>query len=78
LTKAKLRYLVRRECAVSAADILWRRTKVGLRLSQAAIASVDEYLMQLSPICNRPSERGGKQGCRSFSIALGYRSPMTS
>ena len=47
LTKAEVRYLVRRECAVSAADILWRRTKVGLRLSQAAIASVDEYLKQL-------------------------------
>jgi glycerol-3-phosphate dehydrogenase len=47
LTKAKVRYLVRRECAVSAADILWRRTKVGLRLSQAAIASVDEYLKQI-------------------------------
>jgi hypothetical protein len=29
------------------ADILSRRTKVGLPLSQAAIASVDEYLKQL-------------------------------
>jgi glycerol-3-phosphate dehydrogenase len=47
LTKAEVRYLVRREWAVSAADILWRRTKVGLRLSQAAVASVDEYLKQL-------------------------------
>jgi len=47
LTKAEVRYLVRREWAVSAADILWRRTKVGLRLSQVAIASVDEYLKQL-------------------------------
>ena len=48
LTEAEVRYLVRREWAVSAADIVWRRTKLGLRLSQAAIASVDEYLKQLS------------------------------
>ena len=47
LTEAEVRYLVRREWAVSAADIVWRRTKLGLRLSQAAIASVDEYLKQL-------------------------------
>ena len=47
LTEAELRYLVRCEWAVSAADILWRRTKVGLRLSRVAIASVDEYLKQL-------------------------------
>ena len=79
LTKAKVRYLVRRECAVSAADILWRRTKVGLRLSQAAIASVDEYLKQIvRRVATGRVKRGGKQGCRSFSIALGYRSAMTS
>ena len=47
LTEAELRYLVRRESAGSAPDIVWRRTKLELRLSQAAIASVDEYLKQL-------------------------------
>ena len=47
LTEAEVRYLVRREWAVSAADIVWRRTKLGLRLSESAIASVDEYLKQL-------------------------------
>jgi glycerol-3-phosphate dehydrogenase len=67
LTEAELRYLVRREWAVSAADILWRRTKVGLRLSQAAIASVDEYLKQLFADV-QPAEWEGRKAGVSFVL----------
>jgi len=46
LTEAEVRYLVDREWAMTAADIVWRRTKLGLRLSPAAIAALDDYLKQ--------------------------------
>jgi glycerol-3-phosphate dehydrogenase len=47
LTEAEVRYLVRREWASTAADIVWRRTKLGLQLSQAEIAGLDGYLQGL-------------------------------
>jgi len=46
LTEAEVRYLVRREWAMTAADIVWRRSKLGLRLSQPEIAGIDTYLSQ--------------------------------
>jgi glycerol-3-phosphate dehydrogenase len=48
LTEAEVRYLVDREWAMTAADIVWRRTKLGLRLSPTAIAALDDYLKQSS------------------------------
>ncbi len=44
LTEAEIRYLVRREWAMSAEDIVWRRSKLGLRLSAADIARIDAFL----------------------------------
>ncbi len=44
LTQAELDYLRTREWAVSAEDVLWRRTKLGLRLSEAERAAVEAYL----------------------------------
>ena len=44
LTEAEVRYLVRREWAMTAEDIVWRRTKLGLRLSKAEIAELADYL----------------------------------
>ena len=44
LTDAELRYLVRREWARTAADVVWRRTKLGLRMTREQIADVDEAL----------------------------------
>ncbi len=37
-------YLVRREWARTAEDVLWRRTKCGLQMSQAARRAVGEYM----------------------------------
>jgi glycerol-3-phosphate dehydrogenase len=42
LTEAEVDYLIRHEWAASAADIVWRRTKLGLRLSAAEIAALDK------------------------------------
>ncbi len=44
LTAAEVDYLVAQEWAVSAEDVLWRRTKLGLRLSKAEAAGLQEYL----------------------------------
>jgi glycerol-3-phosphate dehydrogenase len=47
LTEAELRYLVRAEWVRTAEDALWRRSKLGLRLSAAEIASVDDALQRI-------------------------------
>ncbi len=44
LTEAELRYLVNAEWARTAADVVWRRSKLGLRLSPAQIAAIDEAI----------------------------------
>jgi glycerol-3-phosphate dehydrogenase len=44
LTEAEVRYLVGAEWAMTAEDIVWRRTKLGLRMSKSEIASIDAYL----------------------------------
>jgi len=47
LTEAEVRYLARREWAVTAQDVVWRRSKLGLRMSKDEIAAVDDYLRVL-------------------------------
>jgi glycerol-3-phosphate dehydrogenase len=51
LSEAEIRYLARAEWAMTAEDIVWRRTKLGLRLSGTEIADIDAYLkiQQASP-----------------------------
>lgn len=44
LSQAEVDYLVAEEWAVSAEDVLWRRTKLGLRLSAAEAVGLQEYL----------------------------------
>jgi len=43
LTERELRYLIEREWARSAADVLWRRSKAGLHMSEAQRARVATY-----------------------------------
>ncbi|MBY0612029.1 MAG: glycerol-3-phosphate dehydrogenase [Beijerinckiaceae bacterium] len=43
LTEAELSYLARHEWAETAEDVVWRRTKLGLRMSEAEIAAVDAW-----------------------------------
>jgi glycerol-3-phosphate dehydrogenase len=47
LTEAELRYLVHTEWARSANDVVWRRTKLGLRLSPAELAAIDELICRI-------------------------------
>jgi glycerol-3-phosphate dehydrogenase len=48
LTEAELRYLARWEWARSADDVVWRRSKLGLRLSAEQIASVDDAMRKIT------------------------------
>lgn len=45
LYEVELRYLVDAEWAVTAADVLWRRSKLGLRLNNAQVARVAQWLL---------------------------------
>ena len=47
LTEAELRYLVRREWVKTASDVVWRRSKLGLRLTREQIADIDAALADL-------------------------------
>ena len=44
LSEAEVRYLMDKEWARTAEDVLWRRTKLGLRLSAEQAAGLKEYL----------------------------------
>ncbi len=47
LTETEIRYLVRREWATRAEDIVWRRTKLGLRMSDKEIAAVEAMVAEI-------------------------------
>ncbi|TRD23544.1 glycerol-3-phosphate dehydrogenase [Palleronia caenipelagi] len=44
LTEAEVRWLIDHEYARSADDVVWRRTKLGLRMSAEEIGAVDEWM----------------------------------
>ena len=46
LTEAEVRYLMRREYATTAQDILWRRTKLGLRLDADQVGALQTYMTE--------------------------------
>lgn len=48
LTEAEVRYLVREEWARSSDDILWRRTKLGLRLPREVAQEIDAFIASLA------------------------------
>jgi glycerol-3-phosphate dehydrogenase len=48
LTAAEVRYLMQREWAQSADDVLWRRSKLGLRLSEAQAAALAGFMAKES------------------------------
>ena len=44
LTEAEVRYLISQEWARTAEDIVWRRSKLGLRLTPEEIAALDLWI----------------------------------
>jgi glycerol-3-phosphate dehydrogenase len=49
LTERELGYLMREEWAASAEDVLWRRSKLGLRFSERQRAALDDFMRQQAP-----------------------------
>lgn len=49
LTEAEVRYLMREEWAQTAADVLWRRSKLGLRLSAEQARALDDFMAKAHP-----------------------------
>ncbi|AWD21823.1 glycerol-3-phosphate dehydrogenase [Fuscovulum blasticum] len=46
LTEAEVRWLMAREFARAAADVVWRRTKLGLRMSKEQVATLDAFMAE--------------------------------
>src|SRR5262249_41955522 len=65
LTEAEVRYLMANEWAVTAEDVVWRRSKLGLRLSAAEIAALDDWMSVHRMAGERPlREAGGRARAR--------------
>jgi glycerol-3-phosphate dehydrogenase len=61
LTEAEVKYLMASEWACTAEDIVWRRSKLGLRLSAAEIAHLDDWISAHRAASERPLlEAGGR------------------
>jgi glycerol-3-phosphate dehydrogenase len=48
LTEAELRYLMQVEWARTAQDVVWRRSKLGLRLTEAEVAVIDDAMRRMA------------------------------
>ena len=61
LTESEVRYLMSNEWACTADDVVWRRSKLGLRLSSDEIAALDEWIKAHRAPGERPlREAGGR------------------
>lgn len=56
LSEAEVRWLMTYEYAHTATDIIWRRTKLGLRLAPEQISHLDEWMEQNRPSLSRAAE----------------------
>jgi glycerol-3-phosphate dehydrogenase len=61
LTESEVRYLMLNEWACTAEDIVWRRSKLGLRLSASEIAAINNWIAAHRPQFDRLRlEAGGR------------------
>jgi glycerol-3-phosphate dehydrogenase len=61
LTETEVRYLMTSEWALTAEDIVWRRSKLGLRLSADEVAAIDEWIASKQVLHESPlREAGGR------------------
>ena len=61
LTESEVRYLMSVEWACTAEDVVWRRSKLGLRLSAGEIAAIDNWIAAHRVPSERPVlEAGGR------------------
>ncbi len=61
LTEREVRYLIAHEFARTAEDIVWRRSKLGLRLSADEVKALDDWIATHSSGLDTPlKEAGGR------------------
>src|SRR5450631_2084832 len=61
LTESEVRYLMSSEWACTAEDIVWRRSKLGLRLSADEIAAIDDWIAAHHVSLERPLLEAGRR-----------------
>ena len=61
LTESEVRYLIAHEWARSADDIVWRRSKLGLRLSADEIADIEDWIAANHVAPERPLLEAGRR-----------------
>jgi glycerol-3-phosphate dehydrogenase len=61
LTAAEVSYLMTAEWALTAEDIVWRRSKLGLRMSAAEIAALDDWMAARRAAREAPRVKAGGQ-----------------
>ena len=59
LTEAEVRYLMTNEWAVTAEDVVWRRSKLGLRLTPSDISALDDWMAAHRAESARPLREAG-------------------
>ena len=62
LYEAEVSYLMENEWAVTAEDVLWRRSKLGLRFTKAEVASLDAWMEAFGKSQNRETKIYNLQG----------------
>ena len=56
LYENEVRYLMEREWAMSVEDILWRRTKEGLNLSDGEVRTLSDFLKEIVSEADSPGD----------------------
>jgi glycerol-3-phosphate dehydrogenase len=59
LTEREVRYLAEHEWARSADDVLWRRSKLGLRLSENEVGRLENWMRNMQPAVRQPAAMAG-------------------
>ena len=79
LTEREVRWLMEREWAVSADDVLWRRSKLGLRLDAAEAARLADFMAEarvVGPAENRGGLTPTLQSDRRVGVSPPFSSPL--
>jgi glycerol-3-phosphate dehydrogenase len=58
LSEAEVKYLMSEEWAISARDVLWRRSQLGLYFNEAQTEALDEWMAQARPRMEAPLTAG--------------------
>ena len=59
LTEVEVDYLMRAEWARRADDVVWRRSKLGLRLTAEEIATLDDWMVERAAHLNQSLQAAG-------------------